>query len=114
VSASTRRPELAAAAAATLAGATAQAGLYATGGGQPGNLRAWKSSSLNALTNGFFGNTLRTLERAWVRPRVLGWPELQLDMSHIIHDCLVERRLRPDTISSMQTLAELHLRARVA
>jgi multiple sugar transport system substrate-binding protein len=109
VSAATRHPERAAAAAVMLAGATVQAGPYATAGGQPGNLRAWKSSSLATRTNGFFGNTLRTLERAWVRPRVLGWPELQLEMSRIIHDCLVARRIHPHTLGRLQSLAERHL-----
>jgi multiple sugar transport system substrate-binding protein len=114
VSSATRHPELAAAVAVTLAGATAQAGSYTVGGGQPGNLRAWKSEALNDLTQNFFGRTLRTLERAWVRPRVLGWPEMQLAMSHIVHACLVDRRVTPATLDSLEVLADLHLRELVA
>jgi multiple sugar transport system substrate-binding protein len=110
VSSATRHPELAAAVAVTLAGATAQTGAYTVGGGQPGNLRAWKSAPLNDLTRDFFGRTLRTLERAWVRPRVLGWPEMQLAMSHIVHDCLVDRRIAPSTLDSLEALADLYLR----
>jgi multiple sugar transport system substrate-binding protein len=111
VSAWTRDPVRAAAAAVLLAGATAQAGVYAAAGGQPANLRAWKNQPLDALTHGFFGNTLRTLERAWIRPRILGWPDLQLEMSHMIHDCLVRRRLERDTVARLQSLAERHLGA---
>lgn len=114
VSSATRHPELAAAVALTLAGAAAQAGSYTAGGGQPGNLRAWKSAGLNDLTRNFFGNTLRTLEGAWVRPRVLGWPEMQLEMSHIIHDCLVARRLQSGAVARLAALGDRLLRAQVA
>ncbi|WP_127473227.1 extracellular solute-binding protein [Microbacterium sulfonylureivorans] len=114
VSSATKHPELAAAVAVTLAGAGAQVGSYTVGGGQPGNLRAWKSAALNDLTRNFFGNTLRTLEGAWIRPRRLGWPEMQLAMSHIVHDCLVERRVAPGAIDRLEALADLHLREPVA
>lgn len=114
VSSATRHPELAAAVAVTLAGAVAQAGSYTVGGGQPGNLRAWKSTELNRLTRNFFGNTLRTLEGAWVRPRVLGWPEMQLEMSHIIHDCLLARRIAPGTVALLDALGDRLLREQAA
>lgn len=113
VSASTPHPELAVACAATLAGATAQAGPYTVHGGQPGNLRAWKSAALDDLAHGFFANTLRTLERAWVRPRVLGWPELQLEMSHVIHDCLTNGRVTQADIDRLSALPGAHLRESV-
>lgn len=109
VSASTAHRDLAVACAVTLAGADAQAGPYTVDGGQPGNLRAWKSASLNQLTHGFFGNTLRTLERAWIRPRVLGWPELQLQMSRVVHDCLTGRRVASSDLDRLEALPELHL-----
>lgn len=97
VSATTRHPDEAITAALMLAGAEVQSGTYTDGGGQPGNLRAWKSEAMNGLTHGFFGNTLRTLERAWVRPRVLGWPDLQLELSHIVRDA-VKARAAPDSV----------------
>ena len=62
--ASTRHLELAIAAAAMLAGAEAQVGLYAFGGGEPGNLSTWQNDQANATTRGFFRNTLRTLDRS--------------------------------------------------
>jgi len=109
VSAATSHPRLAAEAAAVLAGADAQSGAYTSGGGQPGNLRAWRSESANALTGGFFGGTLRTLERAWVRPRVLGWPDLQLELSHIVHDCLTGRRVDPALGARLEALPDRFL-----
>lgn len=110
VSATTRHPELAFAAAAALAGAEAQAGPYTVGGGQPGNLRAWRSDAANESTRGFFRNTLRTLERAWVRPRVLGWPDLQLELSHIVRDAIVARRVDDGVLDRIERLPASHLR----
>lgn len=110
VSSATKHPELAAAVAATIAGSSVQSTAYATGGGQPGNLRAWKSPALNALTHGFFANTLRSLESAWVRPRVLGWPDLQLALSHIVHGCLTERSVGSAALNELEMLPEKFLR----
>jgi multiple sugar transport system substrate-binding protein len=109
VSASSRQPELATAVAATLAGAEAQQGPYTTGGGQPGNLRAWRSDADNEATRGFFRNTLRTLERAWVRPRVLGWPELQFALSHLVRDAILAHRVDGVLLDAIERLPELHL-----
>ena len=109
VSATTRHPELAIAAATALAGADAQAGPYTAGGGQPGNLRAWRSDAANESTRGFFRNTLRTLERAWVRPRVLGWPDLQLELSHIVRECILSRRVDDSVLDRIEQLPDRHL-----
>ena len=104
VSASTPHPQLSVAVAATLAGAEVQSGPYGLGGGQPGNLRAWRSDQLNGVTANFFRATLRTLERAWVRPAVLGWPGLQLELSHILHDGLVARSFDQTAIDRIEAL----------
>jgi multiple sugar transport system substrate-binding protein len=109
VSASTRHPELSIAVAATLAGAEAQVGPYTQGGGQPGNLKAWRSGASNGATLGFFRNTLRTLERAWVRPRVLGWPELQFALSHLVRDAIIARRVDSMVLDAIERLPERHL-----
>jgi len=109
VSASTRHPEPAMAAAATLAGAEAQSGSYTAGGGQPGNLLAWRSEAANAATHGFFRNTLRTLERAWVRPRVQGWPDLQLALSHLVRDAIIARRADDTVLDRMERLPGQHV-----
>ncbi|MES2093562.1 MAG: extracellular solute-binding protein [Actinomycetota bacterium] len=109
VSSSTRHPQLAVAAARLLAGAEAQVGSYTLGGGQPGNLRAWRSDSANRATEGFFRNTLRTLERAWVRPRVLGWPDLQLALSHLVRDAIIDRRVDGTLFDRIERLPSTHL-----
>jgi len=110
VSATTKHPELATSIAAHLSLAGAQAGAYTAGGGQPGNLRAWLKPELNELTGNFFRNTLRTLERAWVRPRVFGYPDYQFAVSQIIHSALVARRFDSATISQIEAQAALHLK----
>jgi multiple sugar transport system substrate-binding protein len=114
VSASTAHPALAAAVAAALAGAHVQSGVYSAGGGQPGNLRAWRSEAQNELTGGFYRNTLRTHERAWVRPRVLGWPDLQLELSRIVHESLVARAVAPDALDRLELLPAQFLKESIA
>jgi multiple sugar transport system substrate-binding protein len=109
VSASTPHPQLAVAVAAELAGAEVQSGPYTAGGGQPGNLLAWRSGTTNAATCGFFRNTLRTLERAWVRPRVAGWPDLQLALSHLVRDAVIARRVDDRLLDAIERLPATHL-----
>jgi len=92
VSAHSTDPEKAAMVAAYLSSAEAQNGPYTEMHGQPGNVRAWLSPAMNLLTQGFFRNTLRTIERSWVRPRVVGWPDFQFEVSQVIHQALVNRR----------------------
>jgi multiple sugar transport system substrate-binding protein len=38
-------------------------------GGQPGSRAAWLDDGVNAAVNGFFVNTLKTLDAAYLRPR---------------------------------------------
>ncbi len=107
VSATTRHPELAIAAAVALSGAEIQRGAYTEGGGQPGNLLAWKSDALGTLTHGFLRNTLRTLERAWVRPRLAGWPDFQLRLSHLVRDAVIARSVDGRVLDAIEALPEL-------
>lgn len=109
VSSASRHPELAIATAATLAGAAVQSGPYTAGGGQPGNLRAWRATATNESTHGFFRNTLRTLERAWVRPRVRGWPDLQLALSHLVRDAIIARRVDAPLLDAIELLPDAHI-----
>ncbi len=86
-----------------------QSTTYVTGGGQPGNLVAWKSEHANKITSNFFRNTLRTLERAWVRPRVLGWPDAQFHSSQIIHSALVSRSATMATVEQVLGVFEKYI-----
>lgn len=92
VSAYSKNRRLAGEIAAHLASAEAQNGPYTEHHGQPGNVRAWLSPRMNGLTHNFFRNTLRSIEGAWVRPRLVGWPDFQFDVSHVIHRVLMNKR----------------------
>jgi multiple sugar transport system substrate-binding protein len=91
ISSASKNPELAARAAVALCSPEIQAGDYLVGGGQPGDVSTWKNPSANVLTADFFANTLSTLEGAWVRPRILGWPELQFSVGNLIAKILNTR-----------------------
>ena len=50
-----------------------QRGAYFREGGQPASLSAWTDSSVNVAADGFFSDTLQTLQTAYVRPRFDGF-----------------------------------------
>ena len=54
-----------------------QRGLYAFGGGQPGNAAAWEDPAVNEPVFGFYRQTQATLAGAWVRPRHDGYMRFQ-------------------------------------
>ena len=110
VSAATKNPVLAAQVAYLLSSPEIQATTYVSAGGQPGNLVAWKSSYANSLTENFFGNTLRSLERAWVRPRIFGWPEVQFATSQIIHRILSEKKFVPSDLQAIEDTYRAHIK----
>lgn len=110
VSSASLNIEKAAQAAILLALPDIQASIYGLSGGQPGNLVAWKNDVLNRKTDNFFRNTLRTLEGAWVRPRVLGWPDVQFESSQIIHKALLSRTVNPNIISEIASTYEKNVK----
>lgn len=109
VSAASRDPDAAMKAAQFLALPEVPASTYGLKSGQPGNLVAWKSPRLNEEVHNFFSNTLRTLERAWVRPRVLGWPDVQYETSQVIHKMLTDRKVRAKNIVLMNSFYERYV-----
>lgn len=101
ISSATKNVELAAQVAILLSLPEIQSTTYVDAGGQPGNLAAWKAPHANDITRNFFNNTLRTLERAWVRPRFLGWPDVQYQSSLIIHRILKEKNFSTKDIEEI-------------
>lgn len=110
VSSKSKNPKAAAEAAMLLSLPEIQATTYGLAGGQPGNLIAWKDQLLNEVSNNFFRNTLRTLENAWVRPRVLGWPDVQYQSSLIIHKCLVEKKVSKKDVEEIASTYDKHVK----
>jgi multiple sugar transport system substrate-binding protein len=60
-----------------VAGHVCQSTLYGVCGGQPARRSAWMDEELNRLTDGFFQQTLPSIEAAYVRPRYPGYAGLQ-------------------------------------
>lgn len=111
VSAHSEQKKLAGQVAAYLASADAQNGPYTERHGQPGNLRAWLSPRMNYLTSNFFRNTLRSIEGAWVRPRMVGWPDFQFEMSQIIHESLSQGSFQDKNFDEMLRHRDILLEA---
>lgn len=108
ISSASNNPNAAFAAALELTGAKVQSSVYTLSGGQPGNLRAWKNMECNLLTNNFFQNTLRTLERAWTRPNVIGWPDIQMAISKIIYTSLIEKKIKGFEVDRISQILDIN------
>ena len=90
ISASTKNPEVAAAYAAYVASPDVQRGIYFAAGGQPGHRVAWLDEGVNAASSDFFRDTLDALDRAYLRPRYLGYMEVQERSGDLIHEWLAK------------------------
>lgn len=83
-----------------------QAGLFARAGGQPGRRSAWTSGNANELTDGFFSRTLSTMDRAFLRPRVSGYPRFQMDAASRLHALASERASAARALDAIDALWE--------
>jgi multiple sugar transport system substrate-binding protein len=68
-----------------VAGPESQTGLYAIAGGQPGHRRAWLDPEVNRICQGYFRDTLPTLDEAWLRPRYDGYIPFQDHAGLAVH-----------------------------
>jgi multiple sugar transport system substrate-binding protein len=109
VSALSERPDAAVAFALWVAGAEAQAGLYAAAGGQPGHAAAWSDDAVNAPVLDFYKATRRTLDLAWVRPRHDGYMPFQQAASDRINDGLKRREEGASVIADLNRMFEVSL-----
>jgi multiple sugar transport system substrate-binding protein len=71
-----------------IASAEVQRGAFFEGGGQPGNIVAWRDAGVNAASDNFFLGTLETLERSYLRPRHNGYMHFQAEGGDLVHACL--------------------------
>ena len=74
--------------AAYVASPACQRGLYTLSGGQPGHRAAWLDPANDQLCNGFFGDTLQTLDEAYLRPRYAGYIPFQDHAGDLVRDFL--------------------------
>jgi multiple sugar transport system substrate-binding protein len=91
LSARSRHPETAADLARHLVSPEVQAGIYVTAGGQPGHAAAWESESANSQVNDFFMATRRSMEQAFLRPRVPGHRLFQELAGEVVHKYIWSR-----------------------
>ncbi len=85
VSAKSAHPGLAADYARFTASPEVQKGVYVEAGGQPGHRAAWTDPAVNEASNGFFKDTLATLDQALLRPRYPGYMYFQDNASPVAH-----------------------------
>lgn len=62
-----------------------QRGTYVTAGGQSGRRSVWADPAVNARDGGFYADTLATMDRSFLRPRVPGYPAYQRSAAHALH-----------------------------
>ena len=63
-----------------------QAGPYTAAGGQSAAARAWQDPEADRLSGGFFGHTLATMQRSFLRPRGPGYPRYQRTAAAALHE----------------------------
>ena len=63
-----------------------QSTIYFESGGQPGHRKAWLDDHVNALSNNFFKNTLKSHDQSYLRPRYFGYIYFQGKAGITIHE----------------------------
>lgn len=87
-----------------VASSDVQRGTYAASGGQPGNAVAWDDEAVNAAAHGFYRDTRRTLEGAWVRPRHNGYMAFQDAASQRLNAGLLSDDAPAAIVAALNTL----------
>jgi multiple sugar transport system substrate-binding protein len=94
----------------TIAAPETQCGLYFDAGGQPGHGAAWASPEVNERIGGFFDAIGQTMRQAFMRPRVPGHRQFQVEAGELIHRFLWAPDLHPaECLSRFERLAEQRL-----
>ena len=88
-----------------VAGSGCQRTLYAYNGGQPAHRSAWMDEALNNHCGDFFGRTLPTVERAYLRPRYDGYIRFQDKAGILVHRCL---QTEDDACALIQALQRIY------
>jgi len=104
VSSKTAHPKAATDYARFTASPETQRGIYFEAGGQPGHRSAWTDEAVNAASNNFFRNTLRTLDDAIVRPRHASYMPFQDAASPVAHSAVTGKETIPSAIKELNRL----------
>ncbi|MDD3347981.1 ABC transporter substrate-binding protein [Oscillibacter sp.] len=73
-----------------LASPAIQKGIYTAANGQPATWSAWMDEENNRLTHHFFKNTIRTIDTAFLRPKVARWNTFQEAAGEKLHQQVAE------------------------
>lgn len=84
--------------------ADVQSTSYTEAGGQPAHLAAWQSTDADNRLHGFFSNTVRTMERSFVRPRGATYPSFQKKGAALLHESIVNSTPSEQVIVSLNSL----------
>jgi multiple sugar transport system substrate-binding protein len=87
VSSKTKHPRACMDFAAFTAAPETQMGVYFQSGGQPGHRAAWIDDAVNEASNGFFRDTLQTLDESLLRPQFPGYMDFQDAATPIARSC---------------------------
>jgi len=110
LSSRSQHPEAAADLARRIASSEVQSGIYASSGGQPGHVAAWESPDVNRLVENFFVSTRRTIDRAFLRPRVAGHRRFQELVGELIHRFIWKKDLSAkECLANYGHLVDSHL-----
>ena len=110
VSARSKHKEIALEYAFWIASEECQSGVFFDAGGQPANLRSWQNPLCNELTDGFFSNTLETLEKSYLRPRHKGYMAFQDVAGDVVRDCLMGKTTQLDAAKQVNDLYQRSFR----
>lgn len=91
VSSKTRHPQACMDFARFTASPETQKGFYFQSGGQPGHRAAWLDDDVNAASNDFFRDTLRTLDESLLRPQFPGYMAFQDEATPLAHAAVAGR-----------------------
>jgi multiple sugar transport system substrate-binding protein len=94
-----------------VAGSECQRTIYTHSGGQPGHRAAWEDEEANQLTNGYFRDTLSTLDEAYERPRYDGYLHFQDEAGPVVHRFLREGGDPRPILREMDDLYQRSLKA---
>lgn len=78
--------------------------LYADCGGQPGHRAAWTDEECNRTTLGFFKDTLKTLDAAYLRPRYSGYLHFQDNAGPVLHEFVQGKKTAEQTLDELDAI----------
>lgn len=87
-----------------VASGAVQKTLYAAAGGQPGHAEAWSDDAVNAPLHGFYRQTRRTLDAAYLRPRHNGYMAFQDAAARRLNAGLLSREPLPALLEALNQL----------